>query len=158
MSVVEFYTVHISLFLEFKQLHLLRSRPNSVKTSFPTCSNRRGDTSLAFGFHAEAQVATARQTYYSTAMKSSTVTIRVDAKLDRELKRLSRSLGQTKSDIARDALKRQVALLRFRKTRQAVLSEIEAKTGVLTDEDVFAIVSLGSSSIRTYSSVHMLPV
>jgi len=74
-------------------------------------------------------------------MKSSTVTIRVDAKLDRELKRLSRSLGQTKSDIARDALKRQVALLRFRKTRQAVLSEIEAKSGVLTDEDVFAVVS-----------------
>ena len=75
------------------------------------------------------------------AMKSSTVTIRVDAKLDRELKRLSRSLGQTKSDIARDALKRQVALLRFRKTRQAVLAEIEAKSGVLTDEGVFAVVS-----------------
>ena len=87
------------------------------------------------------QVATACQTYYITAMKSSTVTIRVDARLDRELKRLSRSLGQTKSDIARDALKRQVALLRFRKTRQAVLSEIEAKSGVLTDEDVFAVVS-----------------
>jgi predicted transcriptional regulator len=74
-------------------------------------------------------------------MKSSTLTIRVDAKLDRELKRLSRSLGQTKSEIARAALKRQVALLRFRKTRQAVLSEIGAKSGVLTDEDVFAIVS-----------------
>jgi hypothetical protein len=51
------------------------------------------------------QVATTRQTYYITALKSSTVTIRVDAKLDRELKRLSRSMGQTKSDIARDALK-----------------------------------------------------
>ena len=74
-------------------------------------------------------------------MKSSTVTIRVDAKLDRELKRLSRSLRQSKSEIARDALKRQVALLRFRKTRQAILSEIEAKSGILTDADVFAIVS-----------------
>jgi predicted transcriptional regulator len=74
-------------------------------------------------------------------MKSSTVTIRVDAKLDRELKRLSRSLRQSKSEIARDALKRQVALLRFRKTRQAILYEIEAKSGILTDEDVFAIVS-----------------
>ena len=87
------------------------------------------------------QVATTRQTYYITAMKSSTVTIRVDAKLDRELKRLSRSLRQSKSEIAREALKRQVALLRFRKTRQAILSEIEAKSGILTDEDVFAIVS-----------------
>lgn len=81
------------------------------------------------------------QTYYIVRMKSSTVTIRVDAKLDRELTRLARSLRQSKSDIARDALKRQVALLRFRKTRQAVLSEIEAKSGVLTDEDVFTIVS-----------------
>jgi len=87
------------------------------------------------------QVATARQTYYINAMKSSTVTIRVDAKLDRELKRLSRSLKQSKSDIARDALKRQVALLRFRKTRQVVLSEIEAKAGILSDEDIFNAVS-----------------
>ena len=74
-------------------------------------------------------------------MKSSTVTIRVDAKLDRELKRLSRSLRQSKSEIARDALKRQVALLRFRKTRQVVLSEIKAKAGILTDEDIFNAVS-----------------
>ena len=74
-------------------------------------------------------------------MKSSTVTIRVDAKLDRELKRLSRSLRQSQSEIARDALKRQVALLRFRKTPQAVLSEIEAKAGILTDEDIFNAVS-----------------
>jgi predicted transcriptional regulator len=74
-------------------------------------------------------------------MKSSTVTIRVDAKLDRELKRLSRTLKQSKSDIARDALKRQVALLRFRKTRQSILSEIEAKGSILTDEDIFNAVS-----------------
>ncbi len=74
-------------------------------------------------------------------MKSSTVTIRIDPKLDRELKRLSRSLRQSKSDIARDALKRQVALLRFRKTREAIFPEIEPKSGILTDEDVFTIVS-----------------
>jgi predicted transcriptional regulator len=89
----------------------------------------------------KAEVATVRRTYYITAMKSSTVTIRVDAKLDRELKRLSRSLKQSKSDIARDALKRQVALLRFRKTRQAILSEVEPKAGILTDEDIFNSVS-----------------
>lgn len=86
-------------------------------------------------------VAARLPTYYIVFVKTTTVTIRVDAKLDRELKRLSRSLGQTKSDIARDALKRQVALLRFRKTRQAVLSATEPRTGILTDEDVFAIVS-----------------
>ncbi|MBI2364124.1 MAG: ribbon-helix-helix protein, CopG family [Deltaproteobacteria bacterium] len=90
---------------------------------------------------AKGPVAAGLRTYYITPMKSSTVTIRVDPKLDRELKRLSRSLRQSKSDIARDALKRQVALLRFRKTREAILSEIEPKSGILTDEDVFAIVS-----------------
>lgn len=78
---------------------------------------------MTLGPHAEAQVATVCRAYYITHMKSSTVTIRVDAKLDRELKRLSRSLKQSKSDIARDALERQVALLRFRKTRQAVLRD-----------------------------------
>jgi predicted transcriptional regulator len=73
--------------------------------------------------------------------KEAVVTVRLDAKLDRELGRLSKSLGQSKSDIARDALKRQVALLRFRKTREAVLAETEPKTGVLTDEDICAEVS-----------------
>ncbi|MGH7836021.1 MAG: ribbon-helix-helix protein, CopG family [Candidatus Binatia bacterium] len=74
-------------------------------------------------------------------MKAATVTIRLDPKLDRELERLSRKLGQSKSEIAREALKRQVALLRFRQTRQKILSETEPKYGVLTDEDIFSIVS-----------------
>jgi predicted transcriptional regulator len=74
-------------------------------------------------------------------MKAATVTIRVDPKLDRELGRLSRELGQSKSEIAREALKRQIRLLRFRRTRQEILSETEAKHGVLTDEDIFSIVS-----------------
>ena len=73
--------------------------------------------------------------------KEAVVTVRLDAKLDRELDRLSKSLGQSKSDITRDALKRQVALLRFRRTRQAILAEREPVSGVLTDEDVFDAVS-----------------
>jgi hypothetical protein len=38
-------------------------------------------------------------------------------------------------------LSSEVTLLRFRKTRQAVLSEREAKVGILTDEEIFNAVS-----------------
>ena len=73
-------------------------------------------------------------------MKGSTVTIRLDPKIQRELDRLSRQLGRSRSDIIRDALRRQVALLRFERTRRALLPLAEAQ-GILTDEDVFRIVS-----------------
>ena len=73
-------------------------------------------------------------------MKSAAVTIRLDAKLDRELDRLCRQLGRSRSDIVRDALQRQVAILRFEHTRSQLLPLAEAR-GVLTDEDVFKTVS-----------------
>lgn len=73
-------------------------------------------------------------------MKTSTVTIRLDAKIQRELDRLSRRLGRSRSDIVRDAVRRQVALLRFERSRRALLPLAEAQ-GILTDEDVFRIVS-----------------
>ncbi len=46
-------------------------------------------------------------------MKTSTVTIRLDAKIQRELDRLSRQLGRSRSELVRDAVRRQVALLQF---------------------------------------------
>lgn len=73
-------------------------------------------------------------------MKTSSVTIRLDSKLQRELDRLSRRLGRSRSDIVRDALRRQLALGRFDQVRRGLLPLAEAK-GILTDEDVFAIVS-----------------
>lgn len=73
-------------------------------------------------------------------MKASTMTIRLDAKIQRELDRLSRRLGRSRSDIVRDAVRRQVALLRFEQSRRALLPLAEAQ-GILTDEDVFRIVS-----------------
>lgn len=73
-------------------------------------------------------------------MKSATVTIRLDAKLERELTRLSRQLGRSRSDLVRDALRRQLALARFEQARRALLPLAEAQ-GFLTDEDVFADVS-----------------
>jgi len=73
-------------------------------------------------------------------MKTSTITVRLDAKIQRELNRLSRRLGRSRSDIVRDAVRRQVALLRFERSRRVLLPLAEAQ-GILTDEDVFRIVS-----------------
>jgi metal-responsive CopG/Arc/MetJ family transcriptional regulator len=73
-------------------------------------------------------------------MKTPTVTIRLDAKLHRELDRLSRELGVSRSDLVRDALRRRIALLRFERMRRTLLPLAEAQ-GILTDEDVFKTVT-----------------
>jgi len=70
----------------------------------------------------------------------TTLTIRLDPKLDRALARIARRTGRTKSEIARDALKRQVAVTRFRELRSRILPFAEAQ-GLLTDEDVFRSMS-----------------
>jgi hypothetical protein len=44
----------------------------------------------------------------------TTLTIRLDPKLETALAHVARSTGRTKSEIARDALRRQVAVARFR--------------------------------------------
>jgi predicted transcriptional regulator len=73
-------------------------------------------------------------------MKNASVTIRLDAKLQRELDRLSRRLGRSRSDLVRDAVRRQIALLRFEQARRGLMPLAEAR-GILTDEDVFDAVS-----------------
>jgi predicted transcriptional regulator len=70
----------------------------------------------------------------------STLTIRLDPKLDKALARIAKRTGRTKSDIAREALERQVAVARFRELRAKTLPLAEAQ-GLLTDEDVFHAVS-----------------
>lgn len=69
-----------------------------------------------------------------------TLTIRLDPKLEKALDRLARSTGKTKSEIAREALKREVAVTRFRELRRKTLPFAEAQ-GLVTDEDVFQVVS-----------------
>lgn len=73
-------------------------------------------------------------------MKSASVTIRLDPKLQRDLDRLSRQLGRSRSDLVRDAVRRQLALLRFEQARRMLLPIAESQ-GILTDEDVFARIS-----------------
>jgi predicted transcriptional regulator len=70
----------------------------------------------------------------------STLTIRLDAKLEKALERIARRTGQTKSEIAREALKRQIAVARFRELRAKTLPFAKAQ-GLMTDEDVFRAIS-----------------
>ena len=70
----------------------------------------------------------------------SAVTIRLDPDLQRQLDRLSRELGQSRSEVIRDALRRQLTLLRFDGARRRLMPLAEAR-GYLTDEDVFRDVS-----------------
>ena len=55
-------------------------------------------------------------------------------------KRLAEKTGRAKSDLIRDALRRQLALNRFDELRQNVAPFAEAK-GWLIDEDIFRDVS-----------------
>ena len=68
------------------------------------------------------------------------VTIRLDQALARQLARTSERLGRSRSDVVRDALRRQLALLQFEDVRRRVAPFAEA-AGYLTDEDVFRDVS-----------------
>ena len=70
----------------------------------------------------------------------ATLTIRLDAELEKELDRACEQTGRTRSDLARDALRRQLSLLRFERLRRKVLPFAEAN-GYLTDEDVFSRVA-----------------
>ena len=69
-----------------------------------------------------------------------TLTIRLDEKLEKALDRLARATGRTKSELAREALARQVSIARFRELRRRTLPFAEAQ-GLLTDEDIFEAIS-----------------
>lgn len=71
---------------------------------------------------------------------STTLTIRLDDKLDTELNRLTQETGRTKSALVRDFIRRQIALARFERARQLIEPAAE-RAGYLTDEDIFRDVS-----------------
>src|SRR5215475_8641682 len=66
----------------------------------------------------------------------TTLTIRLDPKLEKALDRIAKRTGRTKSEIVREALRRQIAVARFRELRSKTLPFAEAQ-GLVTDEDVF---------------------
>jgi len=71
---------------------------------------------------------------------SQTMTVRIPDDLRKDLKEISKKEGIPISDVVRDSLKKYVLLYRFRKLREMVLPFAEAQ-GILTDEDVFKIIS-----------------
>lgn len=69
-----------------------------------------------------------------------TLTIRLDDKLDRELTKLAKRMHRTKSELAREMLRRRLLVEKFEEARRRIVPYAE-KAGYLTDEDVFRNVS-----------------
>jgi predicted transcriptional regulator len=72
-------------------------------------------------------------------MKSA-VTIRLDDDLEEQLDQLVRRSGRSRSDIVREALRRELLRSEFEQIRDTVMPFAEAR-GFLTDEDIFDQVS-----------------
>jgi len=73
-------------------------------------------------------------------MKTSTLTIRLDKDLDELLTKASRLVGRTRSEVAREAIRRQLRIRQFEELRKRIMPFAEAR-GFLTDEDVFSEIS-----------------
>jgi len=73
-------------------------------------------------------------------MKTNSLTIRLDRDLDRMLTRASRKTGKNRSEIAREALRRQLRVSQFDALRERILPQA-GDCGFLLDEDVSARVS-----------------
>jgi predicted transcriptional regulator len=71
---------------------------------------------------------------------STTITIRLDDQLSESLDRAAESSGRTRSEVVRDALRRQLAISALDDVREQLIPLAEAH-GWLTDEDVFRDVS-----------------
>lgn len=73
-------------------------------------------------------------------MKTATLTIRLDEELNDLLVRVCRSSGRNRSEVAREALRRQLRVAEFENLRRRIMPLAEVR-GFPADEDVFAQVS-----------------
>lgn len=73
-------------------------------------------------------------------MKTSALTVRLDPELERQVTRMARRTGRSRSEVVRNAVRRQLALAQFEDLRRRIMPLAEAR-GYLTDEDVFRDVS-----------------
>jgi predicted transcriptional regulator len=69
-----------------------------------------------------------------------TLTIRIDDELDKDLEQLAKAQHRTKSDLARDMLRKRIAVERFRELRRKALPLAEA-AGYVSDDDIFQKIS-----------------
>ncbi len=70
----------------------------------------------------------------------ATLTIRIDDELEKDLDQLAKVQHRTKSDLAREMLRKDIAVEKFRELRRKALPLAEA-AGYVTDEDVFRDIS-----------------
>lgn len=73
-------------------------------------------------------------------VKTAAVTIRLDPSLEEMLDRVCRDTGRSRSEVVREALRRQLTLELFQEARRQLIPFAEAQ-GIYTDEDVFKFVS-----------------
>jgi predicted transcriptional regulator len=73
-------------------------------------------------------------------MKSSALTVRLDDELEQRLARIAERTGRTRSEVVRDAVRRQLAIDELRDLRRRIMPFAEAQ-GLLVDEDVFRDIS-----------------
>lgn len=76
----------------------------------------------------------------STLYDMAVLTVRIDDRLDEELRDFVARSGEGKSAFVREALRRHLALARLKDLRRRVAPLAEAR-GWLVDEDVFAEIS-----------------
>jgi predicted transcriptional regulator len=69
----------------------------------------------------------------------TTLTLRVPDELDKALERQSAALGISKSDLAREALRRFLRVAEFRTLRSRSVARAQDQ-GINTDEDVFELL------------------
>lgn len=69
-------------------------------------------------------------------MSASTVTIRLDAAMRAQLESIANRTEKSRTDLARELLRRQLALMQFEEARSLILPFARTR-GYLTDEDVF---------------------
>jgi len=68
------------------------------------------------------------------------ITVRLDEDLQRMLDDLTQRSGRSRSEVIREALRRQLGLMTFEGLREQAMPFAEAR-GYLTDEDVFEEIS-----------------
>jgi len=73
-------------------------------------------------------------------MKTHSLTLRLDSDLNDLLTKASRRAGRNRSEVAREALRRQLRISHFEALRRKIMPFAEAR-GYLTDDDVFTDVS-----------------
>ena len=104
------------------------------------CAPKRGPYSERNGVCSSNRLIGGAGRHTLSYMKTSALTIRLDPELEEQLDRVAKRSGRSRSEVVREALRRQLAVAQFDDLRKRIMPFAEAR-GYLTDEDVFRDVS-----------------